>query len=644
MSHVDSPKGDLDGSADALSGRDTTVIEGSTVYPYGTTEQYPLIVDSLGYELVNTAHAYTECGNKGICDRKAGECSCFDGYEGAACQRASCPDPDCSGHGSCMTAANLAIADYNNVYMLWDKDVTMGCVCDPGYTGPSCEDKMCKYGVDPLYDDDEYMSIRVPTARVLISNANKDEWYNGQLAGTYAIKFYDVFGEDYTTSPIVVNASCEVITRALEALPNTVIPAGSVSCETTLESDADEIAYDLTFQENPGDLKPIEIDMHLDGSRPTVYNDQTPKNDAYNMTVDFNVTAIVYPNYYGISGETIDYFSEYCSGVAVTLSAVANAEQKAGVRGIVGGLSTTEAKLLKKCLGDANGDTTDNVEVYDWDFGTWNTTLSPHVVKLAPHPTQGSEPKADVYDAGKYYVLWYDDAAATFYTGNLPEVVAGKEYAVFTTEGTATVVTNSSRTIAGPPPSAANFAEAMPVTARWDMGTNVVYTSRDASCYRSDLYTCLEKGDYIFLFEANWPDSLEGTYGLSTGLVAAAANSGNLYKIVKIGVNDPSATTFVTEDRYYIVVDKVINWDGSKTVNAGSLGLAPQDIMVGFQWLIKFAPSTTALDGSTCSGPGNYEYVRECSGRGMCDRDSGLCECFSGYTNDNCDLQSSLAV
>ena len=157
LAHVDSPKGDLDGSADALTGRTTTVIEGSTVYPYGTTEQYPLMVDSFGRELSNTAHAYAECGNKGLCDRKSGECECFPGYEGAGCQRASCPDPTCSGHGSCMSAKDLAKADHDNVYRLWDKDVSMGCKCEPGFTGPTCSDKMCKYGVDPLYDDDEMM-------------------------------------------------------------------------------------------------------------------------------------------------------------------------------------------------------------------------------------------------------------------------------------------------------------------------------------------------------------------------------------------------------------------------------------------------------------------------------------------------------
>merc|ERR1719163_2086889 len=150
IAHVDSPKGDLDMSADSLT--TSTVIVGSAVYPKGTEELFPSMQDSDKNTLDETAHYYMECSNKGICDRKEGQCECFDGYEGSSCQRASCPN-DCSGHGTCETIAELAEDEFDNVYALWDKDMTMGCACDAGYTGADCSSRACKYGIDPLYID-----------------------------------------------------------------------------------------------------------------------------------------------------------------------------------------------------------------------------------------------------------------------------------------------------------------------------------------------------------------------------------------------------------------------------------------------------------------------------------------------------------
>merc|ERR1719454_2265034 len=102
-----------------------------------------------GKLLAHTAHYYMECSNKGLCDRKTGECECFDGYDGSGCQRASCPN-DCSGHGTCETISELAADEFSNVYALWDKDSTMGCACDAGYSGSDCSSRSCKVGADPL--------------------------------------------------------------------------------------------------------------------------------------------------------------------------------------------------------------------------------------------------------------------------------------------------------------------------------------------------------------------------------------------------------------------------------------------------------------------------------------------------------------
>jgi hypothetical protein len=158
--HVDSPKGDLDMSGGALSDRATTILTGSEVYFYGTTEKYPTGSS-------NEGHFYMECSNRGTCDRKTGECKCFDGYDGASCQRASCPggvggtSDECSGHGTCHSIASLvsktSAADtplsYNDAatYNLWDAHYTRGCQCDAPYSGYDCSSRQCKTGVDPLY-------------------------------------------------------------------------------------------------------------------------------------------------------------------------------------------------------------------------------------------------------------------------------------------------------------------------------------------------------------------------------------------------------------------------------------------------------------------------------------------------------------
>ena len=225
--------------------------------------------------------------------------------------------------------------------------------------------------------------------------------------------------------PLSVGAKCPEVVAALEGMANDVVPKHGVSCTmagytTTAEpeqggSGLQTVAYDLVFEENPGDLKPIEVNAYLDGERPTVY-----LSDGNSTDQEFNVDIDVFPNWKGISGEVRrllpvhlprrpDQRGEDADLSERTLGAAYTDSTK--------GLTPDEEKLLKACLGDADGDADNNVEVYNWDYGTPNSTNTPHIVKLAPT----DDSKSGMYDAGTFNLVWYgrtNDHASTIRTSS----------------------------------------------------------------------------------------------------------------------------------------------------------------------------------------------------------------------------------
>ena len=771
LAHVDSPKGDLDASSGSLYSPEaltspsnavagtsrvaTPVIVGDAMYPQGTYELYPQMIDTSNNILADTGHGYMECSNKGLCDRSAGVCNCFQGYDGSACQRASCPSSSagfCSGHGMCYTAKEIARQDNNNTYMLWDQYSSMGCICDPGFSGADCSEMMCKFGADPLYYDDQvnmrYSNFTFALYAVDKTDATKDaitatttnSARSALWKGNYSIVFFDHFGQPWKTGPIDIGANCLDIRTALESLPNNVIPAGTVRCSmdygakgtyvvngessvggsagqpVTAGADGYPIALDaayaiattfypftglkftLAFPGNPGYLKQPYIDLNLDGSRPTLVTGYSKGATA----ASYNIGQWVYPN--GYAGEDEDYVPDLCQGVTVTLVSgptTNNQLASASNWGQFGGLDAKETPLLMACLGDSDGNPNNNNmnkltnsqdALYNWDYGiqisaapttapnvdvtstsysaySQNYLVNPHLVKLVDTTTfaetrlcnqmniqytgvnQITMPGycSNINPPGFYLVVFYAPGANggfNFLSNAFADYQStpNTNFYVFTTTGYLNLASWTTEVFTQY--YDAGLSLALEAGALLDLGSlysNVVYTyfltvptagattstgeSPNVDCETygmmnsvvagSKTHDCIQKGDTVMIFE---------TAGVKTN-----PKYMNLYTVMRISrenreaVRDVAAVNKAISQevlRYQIVLDMGMNARYIKTSSGASNAR-----------IFKFYPPQNTV-----------QYVDECSMRGICDKTAGVCNCFAGYTGDNCAVMNALAT
>ena len=115
----------------------------------------------------DNAHNLVECSNMGICDQNLGQCTCNTGFEGAACERMSCPNT-CNGAGKCLSMHQYALtADpgANIVYpydSIWDANKIYGCSCDTGFGGCDCSVQQCPTGMFIIPTYIQHQSYRAP--------------------------------------------------------------------------------------------------------------------------------------------------------------------------------------------------------------------------------------------------------------------------------------------------------------------------------------------------------------------------------------------------------------------------------------------------------------------------------------------------
>jgi len=219
-------------------------------------------------------HNYAECSNRGVCNRGTGECMCFDGYSGKACQRSSCPN-DCSGHGTCEYIEQLSFASTIGDYYdgsttakkkigqravtfedakIWDNHKNMMCVCDPKWTDLDCSRRMCPKGNDVMntrLNGADSLDYQIQTIAL---EAPDDQYGSAQTQfaffddASFALTFVSTLNESYTTRPIKLeggtdssgvfdSSSCSTfagyVESALEELPHRVVDDVVVTATST---------------------------------------------------------------------------------------------------------------------------------------------------------------------------------------------------------------------------------------------------------------------------------------------------------------------------------------------------------------------------------------------------------------------------
>jgi len=245
--------------------------------------------------------------------------------------------------------------------------------------------------------------------------------------------------------------------------------------------------------------------------------------------------------------------------------------------------NTNEVFKLKNCLSTADYDDDTNQDVQNWDLGTISW---PHLVRLSE---TGSE------DGGYYSLLNYDETDWTVY--HSPGITDGTEMDIHTTDATMQLVFDDVTTGTHYDDTSSDTAITIETST---IGDTSFTLDDDASCEygASTLSNCLQKGDVIMLAASD------------RGVVSAV--SGEFYTITRVWTKQSSSADTVT---YHVSVDHALN----------------NDFDDGFVYVLE-------------TGDETFEYVSECSNRGLCNGEEGQCECFKGYTNDNCDTQSAIAV
>jgi len=255
---------------------------------------------------------------------------------------------------------------------------------------------------------------------------------------------------------------------------------------------------------------------------------------------------------------------------------------------------------------------------------------------------------SNINPPGFYAVLYYDtdyygDKPFRLYTRSAQDYSTTTQFYIFTTTGYLQLVSPHSGVFT----QTASYTSGEAVASHYSSIVHVTNTTIGRLVSTEDYWgnidcetnpkgsngalDCVNKNDYLMFLTTSFN-------GQQATFLASNPVYPNIYQVKKIARNEK---TFKTDPsnihnekiRHIIQLDMSLN--SKHTYHSGKTDI-PNDPDTTAS-IYKFYPPTN-------NAQGGYEYAAQCSNRGICNTDSGLCECFHGYTNDNCDTINALAV
>jgi len=561
--------------------------------PAGSWEMWPGFAKTRTGGSVGDAdegHFYMECSNRGLCDRKTGECECFDGYEGAACRRTVCPN-DCSGHGTCESVAELGTTQFSASavsYNLWDQDKSMSCKCDAGYVGADCSERQCPKGDDPLTTKTIVQDTATSTWESY-GQHNEQVWVDvysygggstgqvakaaaGNLGGYIQLKYTDDFGEVWYTDLINVHHK------------------GGTSCTastiTGVDSDADT------------DCDDTDLIAHMTNALTGI-----PNGVFESVTVTVADVEWILPGELSVNGANLATMST--PGTTTVPAAYTAADYVSGA--ICQAWDGTDADVTCDTGGKA----------FDYfDITHWNSAY-------ATQTTSYTEAVGDPAVTGLTFT--YTGATIAAQDGTIAEVKSlnGVRFKLNFTSN----------------PGDLNDFECLTTDRHSFTAQSITFP---ASTYAANGATAA-KG-YTTVCEASSRPKI-GMYNMAVAHDAATGadfnSDGDHHIMTDLHLND--GKQFTKGDKITFQTTAGVNHVFTYK-SAGWTASAFQGYVEVFEDVGTVMGVTTAVDGKLLYNFDGTTEKHECSQRGLCDYSTGLCECFKGYTDDDCGEQSVLAA